>query len=90
MVVCICLRSIKIFTLKIKLILQDKICHFLKKNCYVKYVSQRYIYIQKKSQKTLLKSMLNPPAMKSTPKGSLFRLFIKKKSSEWNTKLFDY
>jgi hypothetical protein len=31
MVFCICLRSITIFTLKIKLIFLNKICHFLKK-----------------------------------------------------------
>jgi hypothetical protein len=31
MVVCICLRSIKMFTLKIKLFFLNKICHFLKK-----------------------------------------------------------
>jgi hypothetical protein len=31
MVVCICLRSITIFTLKIKLISLNKTCHLLKK-----------------------------------------------------------
>jgi hypothetical protein len=34
----------------------------------------------KKSQKTLLYSMFKPPAVKSTPRGSLFRLIIKKKN----------
>jgi hypothetical protein len=36
MVVCICLRSIKIFTLKIKLFFFNKICHFLKKKMLCK------------------------------------------------------
>jgi hypothetical protein len=32
----------------------------------------------KKNEKTLLSSLLNPPAVKSTPRGNLLRLFIKK------------
>jgi hypothetical protein len=43
MFICFCLRSITIFTLKIKLNFLSKICHFLKKNSSLKAVKNEEI-----------------------------------------------